>query len=159
MDADVVSAERVIAAPREPIFDLLAHASRHVELDGSGQLRGVTSSAPERLSLGATFGMSMHMGVGYSMVNTVIEFEENRRIAWQSKLAGLWGQVLGGRIWRYELEPVVGGTLVRESWDISRDHQRFFLRHHKVVDATEANIGRTLDRIGELVAPASSASG
>ena len=59
-DAHVVSAERVIAAPPEAIFDLLADASRHVDLDGSGQLRGVTSSAPERLSLGATFGMSMH---------------------------------------------------------------------------------------------------
>jgi uncharacterized protein YndB with AHSA1/START domain len=151
LDAHVVSAERVIAAPPEAIFDLLADASRHLDLDGSGQLRGATSATPERLTLGATFGMSMHMGVGYSMVNTVIEFEENRRIAWQSKLAGRWGHWLGGRIWRYELEPVGGGTLVRESWDISRDHQRLFLRHHKVVDATRANIDRTLDRIEVLV--------
>ena len=158
MDATVVSAERVIGAPPEPIFDLLADASRHVELDGSGQLRGVASGAPERLALGASIGMSMHMGVGYSMVNTVIEFEENRCIAWQSKLAGRWGTLLGGRIWRYQLEPVRSGTLVRESWDISRDHQRLFLRHHKVVEATRANMGRTLDRIGELVAPASPAS-
>jgi uncharacterized protein YndB with AHSA1/START domain len=155
LDAYVVSADRVIAAPPEAIFDLLADASRHIDLDGSGQLRGVTSGAPDRLSLGATFGMSMHMGLGYSMVNTVIEFEESRRISWQSRLAGRWAQMLGGRIWRYELEPVAGGTLVRESWDISRDHQRLFLRHHKVVDATRANISRTLDRIDALVAPAS----
>jgi uncharacterized protein YndB with AHSA1/START domain len=155
LDAHVVSAERIIAAPPEAIFDLLADASRHPDLDGSGQLRGVRSGAPERLCLGATFGMSMHMGVGYSMVNTVIEFEENRRIAWQSTLAGRWGHVLGGRIWRYELEPAGEGTLVRESWDISRDHQRRFLRHGKVVEATRANIERTLDRIDALVAPAS----
>jgi uncharacterized protein YndB with AHSA1/START domain len=154
LEAHVVSAERVIAAPPEAIFDLLADASRHLDLDGSGQLRGVTPGTPEGLSLGATFGMSMHMGVGYSMVNTVIEFEENRRIAWQSKLAGRWGHVLGGRIWRYELEPVGDGTLVRESWDISRDRQRLFLRHRKVVEATRANIDRTLDRIDVLVAPA-----
>jgi uncharacterized protein YndB with AHSA1/START domain len=155
LDAHVVSAERVIAAPPEATFDLLADASRHLDLDGSGQLRGVTSETPERLSLGATFGMSMHMGVGYSMVNTVIEFEENRRIAWQSTLAGRWGHLLGGRIWRYELEPVGGGTLVRECWDISQDHQRLFLRHRKVAEATRANIDRTLDRIDALVAPAS----
>ena len=37
--------------------------------------------SPERLSLGATFGMSMKMGVSYSMVSTVVEFDENRRIA------------------------------------------------------------------------------
>ena len=71
----------------------------------------------------------MHMGMGYSMVNTVIEFEENRRIAWQATMAGFLGRFVGGRIWRYELEPVEGGTRVRESWDISQDHQRLFLRH------------------------------
>jgi len=155
LDPNVVSAERVIAARPGAIFDLIADASRHVDLDGSGQLRGVTPGTPERLSLGATFGMSMHLGVGYSMANTVIEFEEDRRIAWQSKLAGPWGRVLGGRIWRYELEPVEGGTLVRESWDISKDRQRIFLRHRKVADATRANIDRTLDRIDGLVAPTS----
>jgi len=31
--------------------------------------------------LGSTFGMSMKMGLPYSMVSTVIEFDENRRIA------------------------------------------------------------------------------
>ena len=158
LPADVVTAQRLIPAAPESIFDLLADASRHVDLDGSGQLRGVTPGSPERLSLGATFGMAMHRGVGYSMANTVVEFEEDRRIAWQSKLAGWWGQVLGGRIWRYELEPVGAGTLVRESWDISGDHQRLFLRHHKVAEATRANLGRTLDRIADLVAPASAAS-
>ena len=30
------------------------------------------------------------------------------------------GKILGGPIWRYELEPVDGGTRVRETWDISR---------------------------------------
>ena len=43
MDGDVVSAERVIPAPPEAIFDLLADAARHPEFDGSGQLRGVKS--------------------------------------------------------------------------------------------------------------------
>ena len=39
-------------------------------------------------SLGSTFGMSMKLGVPYSMTNTVIEFEPDRRIAWQTVLAG-----------------------------------------------------------------------
>ena len=89
----MVSVERVVAAPPEAVFDLLADASRHIELDGSGQLRGVTPGVPERLSLGATFGMSMHMGMGYTMTNTVIEFEENRRIAWKATVAGPLGRV------------------------------------------------------------------
>ncbi len=72
-----------------------------------------------QLTLGTTFGMSMKAGVPYSMSNTVIEFEQDRRIAWKTVLAGFLGRYLGGRIWRYEFEPVEGGTLVRESWDIS----------------------------------------
>ena len=32
-------------------------------------------------------------------------------------------------VWRYELEPVDGGTLVRETWDISREASRFLLRY------------------------------
>ena len=149
----MVSVERVVAAPPEAVFDLLADASRHIELDGSGQLRGVTPGVPERLSLGATFGMSMHMGMGYTMTNTVIEFEENRRIAWKATVAGPLGRFVGGRIWRYELEPVHGGTRVRESWDISRDHQRMFLRHGKVTDATRANLEKSLARLDELTSP------
>ena len=154
MDGDVVSRERVIPAPAAAIFDLLADASRHIEFDGSGQLRGVTTGVPERLSLGATFGMSMHMVMGYSMRNTVIEFEENRRIAWQATLAGSCGRFLGGRIWRYELEPVGDGTRVRESWDISRDHQRLFLRHGVVPKATAANLEQSLGRLEELAVSA-----
>ena len=150
MDAHLVSAERVIAAPPETIFDLLADASRHLDLDGSGQLRGVTSETPERLSLGATFGMSMHMGVGYSMVNTVIEFEDNRRIAWQARPPGFLGRIAAGRIWRYELEPVEGGTRVRESWDVSQDHQKRMLKLGGMPQKTETNMAKTLERIAEL---------
>ncbi len=66
------------------------------------------------------------------MTNTVIEFEQDRRIAWQTVLAGPLGRFLGGRIWRYELEPVEGGTKVTESWDLSQDKQAFFLKNPKI---------------------------
>ena len=65
--------------------------------------------------------MSMKMGVPYSMVSTVVEFEDNRRIAWQTRGPTRLGSWAGGRIWRYEIEPVDGGSLVRESWDISEE--------------------------------------
>ena len=56
------------------------------------------------------------------MVSTVVEFEQDRRLAWQTLPPyPLVQKVAGGRIWRYELEPVEGGTLVRESWDISKE--------------------------------------
>jgi uncharacterized protein YndB with AHSA1/START domain len=117
---DVESVERVIPAPPEKIFELLVDPARHCEIDGSGTVKG-TKGATERLQLGSKFGMSMKMGLPYSMESTVIEFEEGRRIAWQSRPPGFGRHFGGGRIWRYELEPVEGGTRVRESWDISEE--------------------------------------
>ena len=82
--SDVVSVERVIPAPPEKIFDLLADPARHCDIDGSGTVRAAKGGS-ERLALGSKFGMSMKMGLPYTMVSEVIEFDENRRIAWQSK--------------------------------------------------------------------------
>jgi uncharacterized protein YndB with AHSA1/START domain len=150
MDGDVVTTERVIAADPDAIFALLADASRHPDIDGSGTVKQAKTDAPPRLSLGATFGMSMKMGIGYSMANTVIEFEDNRRIAWQARPPGFLGRIAAGRIWRYELEPVEGGTRVRESWDISQDHQRRMLKLGGLPQKTEANMEKTLERIAVL---------
>jgi uncharacterized protein YndB with AHSA1/START domain len=150
VDGDVVSVERVIPARPEVIFDLIADASRHPDIDGSGTVKQVKAGGPARLSAGSTFGMSMHMGVRYSMVNTVIEFEDNRRIAWQARPPGFLGRIAAGRVWRYELEPVDGGTKVRESWDVSRDHQRALLKMGGLPQKTESNMAKTLDRIAEL---------
>ena len=74
---NVASVERLIAAPPERIFDLLADPDRHQEIDGSGTVRG-TPEGSQRLALGSKFGMSMHAGIGYSMESAVVEFEENR---------------------------------------------------------------------------------
>jgi hypothetical protein len=151
MEGDVVSVERVVPAGPAAIFALVADAARHPEIDGSGSVRQVKSGAPQRLSLGATFGMSMKLGIKYSMVSTVIEFEEGQRIAWQSRPNGFVGKFVGGRIWRYELEPVEGGTLVRESWDISEDHQRALLRRGSVATQTAKSMTTTLEKIEEIV--------
>ena len=148
---DMVSVERIIPAPPEKIFDLLADPARHRDIDGSGTVRDAKSGS-ERLALGSTFGMSMKMGIPYSMLNEVIDFEENRRIAWQTKPPVSWGAKLGGgRIWRYELEPVDGGTLVRETWDISQEaslSKPLVVRGGK---KTAENMDKTLARIEEIV--------
>ena len=149
---DVVSVERVIAAPADKIFDLLADPERHRDIDGSGSVRA--TKTPTRLTLGATFGMGMHLGIGYSTTNTVIEFEEGRRIAWQTAPGGSVGaRFFGGRIWRYELEPVDGGTLVRETWDITQEKGpvKSILRMGKTKDHMRGAIDSTLANIAELV--------
>jgi uncharacterized protein YndB with AHSA1/START domain len=105
-----ISVSRVIHAPASRIFDLLADPRQHVRLDGSGSVSSV-KDAPERLALGSTFSMHMKMGLGYVTRNRVVEFEENRRIAWHH---------FALFVWRYELEEVEGGTKVTESFNYDK---------------------------------------
>jgi hypothetical protein len=153
MKGYVLTVERVVPAPPDVIFGILADVSRHHLIDGSGRLQGVGDATPERLALGTTFGMGMKMLVKYSTVNKVIEFEDDRRIAWKTGPPGFMGKLVAGRVWRYELTPVDGGTLVRESWDITTDHQRVLLKLGDIWSGkTRRDMERTLERLGALVA-------
>jgi uncharacterized protein YndB with AHSA1/START domain len=147
---DTISVERIIPAQPEAIFDVLADPARHSEIDGSGSVKEPAAGAPTRLALGSTFQMSMKRGVGYSMVNTVTEFEENQRIAWSPKPASGRGGRFVGRIWRYTLEPVDGGTKVTETWDISKEALRFVLRYVAVRDTRKA-MEKSLGNLEALV--------
>lgn len=145
----VVSVERVIAASPEAIFELLVDPDRHHDIDGSGTVVGAKQGS-QRLQLGSRFGMSMRVKMAYSMVSTVIEYDEPRVIAWQTRGPGNLG---GGRIWRYELQPVEGGTLVRESWDISRESVLSKWMVKGLGEKTKENMAATLERIATYLAP------
>jgi uncharacterized protein YndB with AHSA1/START domain len=171
VQGNTISVERVIDAPAEQIFALIADAGRHYSFDGSGTVdRSAEPSHP--LTLGSEFGMSMRgrpetMFLPYRTTNTVVEFEADRRIAWKTT-AGPLG-LIGGRIWRYELEPVDGAsatggtsrlrgtgsgrTLVRETWDISTDRQRLMLRMGSTPKQAEDGMRATLERIAALLTP------
>jgi uncharacterized protein YndB with AHSA1/START domain len=152
-DENLTSVERVIAAPPSAIFDLLADPSRHQEIDGSGAVRSPKAGS-QRLALGSKFIMSMKMGIPYSTVSEVVEFEENRRIAWQTYSTIKWlSKFGGGRIWRYELEPQEGGTLVRETWDISQEgpRGRKTMVKQRTRDYMIASMEKTLLRIAGIV--------
>jgi len=149
MGHSIETVQRVIDAPAAQIFALLADASRHQEFDGSGTVRDAVGE-PEPLAMGSRFGMSMHAGLPYRMVNTVVEYEPDALIAWQTRPDyPLANKLIGGRIWRYELQPANGGTLVRESWDISREVFPFLLR--PLASITRKNMTTTLERLDALV--------
>lgn len=104
----VRSARITINAPAQEIFNLLADPREHSRIDASGTVQG-NVSGPQRLSLGAKFGMSMKIGLPYRISNTVVEFDEGRRIAWRH---------IGRHTWRYELEPIdATTTVVTETFD------------------------------------------
>jgi len=151
----VETVERVIPAPPEKIWALVADPRRHKDINGNDTVRDAFD-VPQQLALGSTFGMNMEFGGDYTMVNTVIEYDENRRIAWQARPpagGSRWRHMFGGRIWRFELEPVDGGTRVRESWDVSQEGTfgtRWLVRLYGT--KTKANMVKTLDRIEALTA-------
>ncbi len=152
MSKDVETVERIIPAPPEKIFALLADANRHQDFDGSGTVKAAHDDAPKKLHLGSKFGMNMRIVMPYSMVSTVVEYDENRRIAWQPRPAyPVVNRFAGGRIWRYELEPVPGGTRVRESWDIT--HESTFTKPvvRQAASRTREAMVKTLERLEELL--------
>lgn len=139
-------AERTIAAPAATIFDLLADPAAHTRFDGSGTVQAARSGAPARLSLGAGFGMDMKMGVPYKITNTVVEFEEGRRIAWKH---------FGGHVWRYLLEPQGDGssTKVTEQFDWTTARSRLFIKLSGYPEKNRKSMEKTLERLDALVAP------
>lgn len=146
---DVETVERVIPAEASAIFDLIADPARHHEIDGSGTVRDATTGS-QRLQLGSEFGMKMKAGLPYSMVSKVVEFETDRRLAWQTTSpVPVLGSLIGGRIWRYELEPVKGGTRVRESWDITHERVKALVRPLR--GRTREAMAKTLERIEQIV--------
>jgi hypothetical protein len=140
-----VSRSRVVNASPDAIFDVLSDPSTHPEIDGSGTVKATQPGVPTRLALGSTFGMSMKMGAPYKIENTVMEFEENRLIAWRH---------FGGHRWRYELEPVDGGTKVTETFDWSTSKSPFMIELMQAPKRNAKAIEKTLERLAERFASA-----
>ncbi|MCU0270356.1 MAG: SRPBCC family protein [Acidimicrobiales bacterium] len=137
-----VSVSRVIAAPPEKIFDVLADPAMHSVIDGSGSVKAAREKGSQRLAMGSTFSMDMKLGVPYVIKNTVVEFEENRRIAWRH---------VGGHRWRYELEPVEGGTEVTETFDWSTARVPKGIELMGYPKKHPVAMAKTLERLDEVV--------
>jgi len=134
-----ISVEREIPADPAAIFALLNDPSGHIVLDGSGTVRESIAGNPTTMHLGSTFKMGMHLGVPYRMTNTIVEWEQDRRIAWQQG----WGK----HIWRYELTPTAAGTLVRETFDWTTGRTTFVLKLIKAESRNRVSMEATMDRL------------
>lgn len=142
----VVTRSREVQAPPGVVFDILADPRMHPVIDGSGMVRGRVQG-PQRLSMGARFGMRMRMAgvLPYVIRNVVVEFEDGRRIAWRH---------LFRHRWRYVLEPRDDGhaTLVRESFDYGPSVYPLLLEWLDVPEAHARNMERTLDNLARVAA-------
>lgn len=145
-DPQQTSVSRVIPADADALFDVVADPSLHHVIDGSGSVRGARGGS-RRLALGDRFSTSMRIGLPYVISNKVVEFEDGRRIAWAH---------LGGWRWRYEFEPVDGGTKVTETFDPSFSKAGAYLRLVKAAERNRAAMEQTLARLEAFVTNTSS---
>ncbi len=84
----------------------------------------------------------MKMGLPYRVSNEVVEYEPDRLIAWRH---------LGRHRWRYELEPVEGGTRVTETFDWSTVPAGMSLLARVRSTANQRAMEATLERLAGLV--------
>lgn len=138
----VVSAERLVHATPEAIFELIADPARQPEWDGNDNL--AEAEPGQRVhAVGEVFVVTLTKGT--PRPNRVVAFEEGRVIAWRPAPTG---EPEPGHEWRWELEPVEGGTLVRHVYDWTEltDPQRF----DKARATTSANLSASIDRLAAL---------
>lgn len=154
----VVTATRRIAAPAPTIFGVLADPRRHLEIDGSGMLRGTDETKPIG-AVGDQFVMRMYYEQfgDYTMLNRVVEFEKDRRITWEPKRHDIDDDGDWHHRWGYDLEPDGDSTVVTEFFDCTRtpeEGQNILKGGETWSDAMHASLER-LDSVVTGGAPSS----
>jgi len=136
----IKSASIIINKPVTRVFDVVANPHLHAVIDGSKSVKSVIYG-PERLSLGDKFGMNMQIGIKYKITNTVVEYEENKVIAWRH---------LGRWIWRYEFREISPNqTVVTESFDGTKTPLNFWLKARKAYPFVQKAVAKTLVKLKE----------
>lgn len=133
----VKSARIVIHAEPSKIFAIISNPKRHREIDGSTTIT-TNISGPDELTLGSKFGMKMHLGIDYRILNTVVEYKKNELIAWRH---------LGRWRWRYELVDLGNGsTQVTETFDatFAPGIAHLWLHFRKAYPWTQRAVAKTL---------------
>ena len=138
----LISESITVDAPPAAVFAILADPRQHNRIDGSGSV-GSVISGPERITAkGQTFTVRMKLfRVPYLIMNRVVEYEADRRIAWRHFTANRW---------RYELEPTAdGGTRVTETFDTTRANKvtDAVVRKAKFYERNREGIVATLERL------------
>jgi uncharacterized protein YndB with AHSA1/START domain len=145
---------RIIDAPAERIFAVLADPGRHPEIDGAGMLRGLDSGDAPVTAVGQSFVMNMNQdGIGdYQMRSEIVLYEYGCRIGWAPAIhpPGALAHVIGeldpsGHTYVWELEPAgEGRTKVTHTYDWSgvRDQNALGLYPRVSKEQMEASLDR-----------------
>lgn len=132
------TATGVVAASPDEVFDYVRRPANHVAISGDGSVKGARVG-PEVLGDGDRFGMRMkQFGLPYRITSKVSEFEDGRRIAWRHVM---------GHTWRWELEPVEGGTKLTETFDLSTCRLKPAVRAMGYPKGHVANVARSVANV------------
>lgn len=159
MDTDKkLQATKVIDAPADAVFAVLADPNRHGAIDGAESIRGVEGTTPPISGIGQVFIMNMHADdLGdYRMVNSVTAYVPGARIGWAPKVdptcelaEKLDGMDASGHTFTYDLRETDGGTEVTSvyEWTGVKDPQfeKMFPR------VSQEQLAGTLDRLASAV--------
>ena len=141
-DELTASATTHVDATADEVFDFIRRPANHAEISGDGSVKGERQGADVLGAEGDKFGMAMKMyGLPYRITNTVVEYEEGRRIAWCHP---------GKHRWRWEVQPVAtGGCNVTETFDMSTSPAKrvlklmgFPAKHQPNVERSVANVAK-----------------
>ncbi len=138
-----VSVTRKVAAPAAQVFAVVRNPALHAVIDGSGTVKGASDTDAPLLEMGSKFGMSMRMGVPYSIANEVVEYDPDRLIAWRH---------MGGHRWRYLVEPDGDDACtVTETFDWSTSRLPLLIQVMGMDRKHIPNMEKTLERLDRYV--------
>ncbi len=145
-ESRVIRVSRVMTAPASAIFALIADPSAQPRFDGNENLQEA-EEGQRVTAIGEKFLMTNTSG--RVRENTVVEFVEDRLIAWKPSEVG---KTPPGHLWRWELDPIDDDTTnVAHIYDwtgLDPDDEK---RNERARSTTSASLLASVNRLAELV--------
>ncbi|WP_314302261.1 SRPBCC domain-containing protein [Kocuria palustris] len=147
-----VTVTREINAPAAEIFQILSLPARHVDFDGSGNIKNGSDQRIEKA--GDVFTMDMHredQGGDYKTDNTVTGFDPNKLIAWKPARQGTTVEDNGWE-WVWELESLgEDQTRVTQTYTWKDANPEILKKVHFPM-ISEAELEESMNRLASVVA-------
>ena len=153
-----ISATKVIDAPAEAVFAVLADPNRHTELDGGDMVKGPEGETPSLGGIGQVFTMNMHQDAlgDYRMINTVTAFVPEARIGWGPSMdpscdaaKNFEGVDVSGHTYTWDLRESDGRTEVTETYEWTGVKDPQFEKLFPLV--SQEDLERSLDKLADAV--------
>jgi uncharacterized protein YndB with AHSA1/START domain len=153
-----ISATKVIDAPADAVFAVLADPNQHTELDGGGMVKGPEGTAGPIGGIGQTFTMNMHQDAlgDYRMINIVTAYVPDARIGWGPSMdpdcdaaKNFEGVDVSGHTYTWDLREAEGRTEVTETYEWTGVKDPQFEKLFPLV--SQEDLERSLDKLAAAV--------